>query len=168
INRISAQKKEVVSKEATSFFMKRGNASGWTPKLQVLQIQVVQPKMLPVASDGLKAVLTISLPRLRLWMNTPREKVYFNPVEKIYESRFFLIFSCIAASSSFEGEIFGCMKLISFIVFNGTRCTCVCGTSRPITATPIRIHGTLRLIAAATFFAKTIKPPSNSSSRSKM
>ena len=79
-----------------------------------------------------------------------------------------LIFKRTNSNCSSESFILGLLKFISSMLLMGIKCMCVCGTSSPMTVTPILLHGTACFNAAATFLAKTINHDNSSSPRSKI
>ena len=75
--------------------------------------------------------------------------------------------AAIASISSAEKFGLELLKLISPILFSGTKCTCAWGTSKPMTLIPILRHGSVLRNAEATFFENNMIPDIYSSDRSK-
>ena len=75
--------------------------------------------------------------------------------------------AAIASISSAERFSFDLLKLISPILFSGTKCTCAWGTSKPMTLIPILRHGSELRKAEATFFENSMIPDISSSDKSK-
>jgi hypothetical protein len=81
-----------------------------------------------------------------------------------------LIFSAMASNCSGVKLSLGFEKFISLTEFIGMRWICACGTSRPITATPILIHGITLFMAVATILANncnSVYRPSSISNKPK-